>query len=95
MFSAQEMMLMRHKRHVCARIARERSNCLAAVEGLARPLRPLDRIHASWRATPAMLKFAAVPLAVLAKRKFFPKKKSMLPTVTRWIPLALKLARFM
>ena len=93
MFPSRELTsLARGKDAIRARIARERSGCLDAAKAAARPLRWLDRVHAWWRGTPAVFKFAAVPLLFLLKAKFFPKKRRR-GVLARWAPLAWQIAR--
>jgi len=80
------------KAAIRARIARERSDCVAAVKTAARPLRWLDRLHARWQTTPTVVKFAAMPALVFLKAKFFPRKERR-RWFARWVRLAWHLVR--
>jgi hypothetical protein len=93
MFPTQELTaLARGKQAIRLRIARERLACSVAMETVVRPLRWLDRLHARWQTAPAVLKLAAVPVALLLKRKLFPKKMR-LGALMRWVPRIWRVAR--
>ncbi|HEY5080030.1 MAG TPA: hypothetical protein VII43_09285 [Opitutaceae bacterium] len=64
-----------------------RIECAAAVATLSRPLEWIDRALAQWRKLSPVLKLAAVPLALLLKRKVAPRTR-ILGTLLRWGPLA-------
>jgi len=64
-----------HKAALRQRISLQRTVCAAAAEDLVRPLHWLDRAVALWHQVKPFAKLAAIPLALLAKRMFFPRVK--------------------
>ena len=69
------------------RIHGRRIECAAAAATLSRPLEWIDRAHARWKKLSPVLKLAAVPLALLLRRKVAPRAR-ILGSILRWGPLA-------
>ncbi len=93
MYSHEELIrLAAHKAVLRRRIAGHRVQCSQALAGAVQPLAWLDRALDLWRRISPVAKIAAVPLAMVAKRLFFPRAK-LLGSLLRWGPLALGVIR--
>ena len=93
MYSHQELnRLAAHKAVLGLRIARHRADTVTAAAGVLRPLAWCDRALVAWRRASPLLKFAAVPAAVLVGRTVFPRAKT-LRTALRWGPVVFGLWR--
>lgn len=77
--------LARHKALVCQRISRRRDELAAAATEAMRPLTWLDRAVALWQQIKPLAKIAAIPLAMLAKKVFFPRFR-IFSSLLRWGP---------
>lgn len=73
-------------------IAYSRLRCAVAAGRVTRPLVWLDRVVAFWQQLPPIVRFAAVPLALLLKRRILPRP-SRFRTLLRVAPLALAVLR--
>jgi hypothetical protein len=74
------------------RIAYHRAQCQLASAGLAQPLQWADRGLALWRRLSPYFKVAAVPLALLVKKKLFPRT-ALLSSLLRFAPAAFSMFR--
>lgn len=84
--------LANNRAALCARIARNRLRCAAALTVVVAPVEWIDRMLAMWRriSTPVLL--TALPLGFLLKRVIGPKPR-ILGKLLRWGPLLLGVAR--
>lgn len=93
MYSRAELIrLAAHKAVLRGRIDGRRATCAAALAGVLRPLVWLDRAAVLCQRFTPFAHLAAVPLALLCKRAFFPRVK-IIRTLLRWGPPALFAAR--
>ena len=74
-----------HRKILRRRIARRRSECIAAATQLARPIAWLDRVVAFWRKLSPIAQIALPSLGALAARKIFSGHK-ILNLALRWGP---------
>ena len=81
-----------HKTRLRRRIAGERAASAAAVVCLVQPLAWFDRVRAQWAWISPLLKIAAVPVGLLAKRSAAPGTR-VLGALLRWGPLVWNLVR--
>ena len=75
-----------HRKILRRRIARRRSECVAAAAQLARPIAWLDRALAFWRRLSPLAQFALPSLGALATRTLFPRHK-FLNLLLSWGPM--------
>ena len=86
MYPTRELtQLALHKSALRRRIGVRRRELAEAAEVAERPIIWLDRVMAFWRRISPMAKLAAVPVALLLKRAFFPRR-GLLGSVLRWAP---------
>jgi hypothetical protein len=78
--------LAAHKATLRRGIGLRRARCAEAAAGVAQPFDRLDRMLAFWRRLSPLVKFASLPLGLLAARTVFPRRK-ILGTFVRWSPL--------
>lgn len=81
-----------HRKILCRRIARRRTECAAAAVQLARPFAWLDRALAFWRRLPALARFALPSLGAVATRTLFPRQR-LLNLLVRWGPWVVRAVR--
>jgi hypothetical protein len=74
-----------HRKILRRRIARRRSECVAAAATLARPIAWLDRVVDFWRKLSPLAQIALPSLGALAVRKVFSGHK-ILNLALRWAP---------
>jgi hypothetical protein len=84
--------LAAHKAALQWNIARRRAQCTEAATRMARPFEWLDRMLALVRRISPLVKFAAVPLGVLAVRTVLPRRK-ILGSLARWSPFVFGAVR--
>ncbi|MEO7413518.1 MAG: hypothetical protein ABIZ81_09180 [Opitutaceae bacterium] len=84
--------LSAHKLALQRRIFFRREECVELSTRVAGPLKKADHFVAQWRRISPLAKVAAVPIALLFKRKLFPRSKLLGPLL-RWGPLAFKILR--
>lgn len=90
--------LARRKAALHHRIAGTRLRCAAAAGGVARPIDWLDRLMVQWRRISPVAKLAAVPLGLLLRSRFGPRRRggtSLLGRAFRFVPVALSVARIL
>lgn len=75
------------------KIAVSRLECVSLAEQASRPIALLDRVIAQWRKISPLMKFAAVPLGFLLRRKLLPRKVSLFRSALRWAPAVLSAMR--
>ena len=93
MYTRKELIrLGAHKTALRRRISVRRVQCAEAAARVVRPLAWMDRALALWRRISPVAKFAAVPLALAARRVLFPRLKVLGPLL-RWGPLAMGVFR--
>lgn len=84
--------LARHKAILRERISLRREEFAFAAAAAIRPLAWLDRVVALWRQIRPFAKVAAIPLALLAKKVFFPRFR-IFTSLFRWGPAIFGAAR--
>jgi len=84
--------LAAHKAALRWNIARRRAQCAEAAARMVRPFEWLDRMLAVVRRISPLVKFAAVPLGVLAMRTVLPRRK-ILGSLARWSTLVFGAVR--
>ena len=86
--------LAAHKARVRERIASRRLESAAAAAGALRPLEWFDRALAWWRRASPLVQCAAVPLAIVARRRIFPRAK-LFGSLLGWAPGVFGLIRLL
>ena len=86
--------LAAHKARVRERIASRRVESAAAAAGALRPLEWCDRALAWWRRASPLVQCAAVPLAIVARRRIFPRAK-LFGSLLGWAPGVFGLIRLL
>jgi len=84
--------LARYKAGLRFRIARRRLEFAEAMSQVERPLSWLDRALALWRKIRPIAKLAAIPLALLLRRKIF-RHLGFFGSLVRWAPIAFTATR--
>ena len=82
-----------HKATLRCEIAIRRVECAEALTRIVRPLRWLDRMLVFWRQLPPLLRFAAVPVALLVKKSSGFPRLNILRRLVRWSPLVFGIVR--
>ena len=94
MYPSRELTaLARRKDALCHRIAASRSECVAFAADAARPIALIDRALVQWRKISPLVKFAALPLGLLFRRRLMPAKGGFFRKILRWAPVVLSAAR--
>lgn len=95
MYPAGELeLLARRKTFLRLRITMHRMQITQASSRLARPLGVIEQLWAKWRQISPFVKMAAVPLGMMAKKKFFPKMR-IFSALVKWGPAIFSSLRSM
>ncbi|TSJ76969.1 hypothetical protein [Rariglobus hedericola] len=65
------------------------------IERVLRPVTWLEQAYAQWKAISPIVKFGAIPLGFLLKKKVFPKSGGLISGLFRWGPTAFSLFKSM
>jgi hypothetical protein len=86
------------KRLLCQRIALTRLECVVHAAEAAKPLEWIDRARLMWRRISPIAQVAAVPLALLLRRRWktrHPRSSGALSGVWRLLPVILGVMKMM
>ena len=94
MYPSRELTaLALRKRMLRQRIAVARWECVALASDVARPIALVDRAIVQWRKISPLVKFAALPLGLLFRRRLIPASGGFFRKIVRWAPVALSAMR--
>jgi hypothetical protein len=93
MYPNEELSLLAaRKAALRERISIRRDQCAAAAERASRPLAWVDRALARWRRVSPLVKIAAIPLAILLKRRLA-RRTRVFGAILRWGPVVFGAVR--
>ena len=96
MYPSRELTsLAARKLAVRQRIAVARVECASLAVEAARPIALADRVIAQWRRLSPFVKFAALPLGLLFRRRLVPRKGGLIRQALRWVPAVLSAVRIL
>lgn len=97
MYPSRELTaLAARKLAVRQRIAVARLECASLAAEAARPIALADRVIVQWRRLSPFVKFAALPLGLLFRRRLVPRSKGgLIRQALRWVPAVLSAVRIL
>jgi hypothetical protein len=83
--------LAARKERLRTRIRLRREECAIELDRAMRPVAWLEHAYAQWKSISPLVKFGAIPLGFLLKKKIFPKSGGWIGGLFRWGPMAFNL----
>jgi len=87
--------LGQRKADLMDRIRSRRADVEVDFDAVMRPVLWAENAYAKWKEISPFVKFAALPLGFLLKRKVFPQSGGIISGLFRWAPLAVNVFKAM